>query len=67
MNKDEFKKTQNIEVNQIAQCFIYGNSKNVSIIRFFYYPKKENSQAFKIDNNETFLKKRFSKSLWKVR
>jgi hypothetical protein len=65
--KDDYKKINNLETHQISQCFIYGNQKNVSIIRFFYFPNKHNSEAFKIENNESFTKKRISKSLFMVR
>jgi len=30
----------NIDVNQISQCFVYGNSCKTSLTRFFYYPMK---------------------------
>jgi len=50
LSKDEYKKIINLEMNQIAQCFILGSGKQASIIRFFYFPGKQNSEAFKIDN-----------------
>lgn len=38
LSRDEYKKLPNLEGNQIAQCFIWGSSKQASMIRFFYYP-----------------------------
>lgn len=35
--------------------------------RYFCFPKKDNlSIAYKIDNNESPLKKRFVKDLWRI-
>jgi hypothetical protein len=66
-SRDEFKKLTNLESHQIAQSFIFGSGKHTSIIRFIYHPKKQNSRAFKIDNLETFMKRRFCKAQFKIR
>lgn len=67
LSKDEYKKMTTIESHQIAQGFILNSGKQSSIIRFFYYPNKHNSEAFKIDNIEGFMKRRYEKSQFKVR
>jgi len=43
LTHEEFKKVINIESHQITQGYVLGNGKQTSIIRFFYYPKKQNS------------------------
>ena len=57
----------NLESHQVAQCFVFGNGKQTSIIRFFYYPSKQNSEAFKVDNLEGFMKRKFCKAQFKIR
>jgi hypothetical protein len=46
---------------------VWGCGKQASVIRFFHFPEKQNSQAFKIDNQEGFMKRRFGKGQFKVR
>jgi hypothetical protein len=71
LNNYECTKLANIEVYQIYQNYIFTKPPAASTTRFFYFPKeKENgniSRAFKIDNYEPFIKKKLTKTLWKVK
>ena len=67
LSKDEYKKILHIESNQIAQSFIWGSSKQVSMIRFFYFHNKKNREAYQIDNYEGTIKKRFGKAQFKIK
>jgi hypothetical protein len=67
LSRDEYKKMVNLEANQVAQCFVWGCGKQASVIRFFHFTEKQNSQAFKIDNQQGFMRRRFGKGQFKVR
>lgn len=67
LSKDEWRKTGTLESHQVAQGFVLNGGKQSSVIRFFYSPGKQNSEAFKIDNLEGFMKRRFGKGQFKVR
>lgn len=73
LNNYEFTKLPNIEINQIYQDYIFTKPPAASTTRFFFFPLhrdescKNTSKAFKIDNYEPFIKKKMTKTLWKVK
>lgn len=56
----------NIDMNHVAQSYVYSAYKTTSMIRFFYFPNKHNSVAYKIDNNDRLVQRRTSKKHWRI-
>ena len=64
---DESRKLTHFETHFLAQSYIWGSGQRASIIRFSYHPARQNSEAYKLDNVESMLKRRFGKGQFKVR